>query len=72
MVTTTKTSKKKNRKILLQCQTRVFALHEISWIILFKFLFRYIVCLIYLEMSLEDDTVLCIEVEDDSSFLWND
>ena len=23
-------------------------------------------------MSLDDDTVLCIEVEDDSSFLWND
>ena len=29
-------------------------------------------CIIYLEMPLEEDAVLCIEVEDDSSFLWND
>ena len=34
-------------------------------------LFRYVVYVIHLEMSLEYDTVLCIEVEDDSSFLWS-
>ena len=38
----------------------------------FKFLFRYVICLIYLEMSLEDDTMFCIEVEDDSRVLWHD
>ena len=58
-------SKKKNRNKLLQCRTS----HYMSY---HGLLFRYVVCFIYLEMSLEDETVLCIEVEDDSCFLWSD